>query len=56
MILSKHDKVPKTTLNINKWIYSELIEIKNKIQKNIEDYRFDEAAKTCLQICLALIL
>jgi len=23
----------------------ELISIKNKIQKNIEDYRFDEAAK-----------
>ena len=46
---SKTDKVPKTTLNINKWIYSELIEIKNKIQKNIEDYRFDEAAKNAYQ-------
>ena len=45
----KTDKVPKTTLNINKWIYSELIEIKNKIQKNIEDYRFDEAAKNAYQ-------
>ncbi len=46
---SKTDKVPKTTLNINKWIYSELIEIKDKIQKNIEDYRFDEAAKNAYQ-------
>ena len=36
---NKTDKVPKTTLNINKWIYSELIEIKDKIQKNIKDYR-----------------
>ena len=46
---TKTDKVPKTTLNINKWIYSELIETKNKIQKNIEDYRFDEAAKNAYQ-------
>ena len=28
---SKTGKVPKTTVNINKWIYSELIETKNKI-------------------------
>jgi len=45
----KTDKVPKTTLNINKWIYSELIEIKTKIQKNVNDYRFDEAAKNAYQ-------
>ncbi len=45
----KTNKVPKISLNINKWIYSELIETKNKIQKNIEDYRFDEAAKNAYQ-------
>ena len=52
----KTNKVPKISLNINKWIYSELIETKNKIEKNIEDYRFDEAARKCLSICLAFIL
>ena len=36
---------PSLTININKWIYSELIETKNKIEKNLKDYRFDEAAK-----------
>ena len=42
---SKTDRIPKITLNINKWIYSELIETKNKVEKNLKDYRFDEAAK-----------
>ncbi|MDC1338387.1 valine--tRNA ligase [Pelagibacteraceae bacterium] len=36
---------PSLTININKWIYSELIETKNKIEKNLKNYRFDEAAK-----------
>jgi valyl-tRNA synthetase len=36
---------PNFTLNINKWIYSELIEVKSTIEQNIKDYRFDEAAK-----------
>ena len=39
------DKVPSLNVNINKWIYSELIETKNKTEKNLADYRFDEAAK-----------
>merc|ERR1711991_741242 len=39
------DKVPSLNVNINKWIYSELVEAKNKIEKNLEDYRFDEEAK-----------
>ncbi len=43
------DKVPSLNININKWIYSELIETKNKIEKNLEDYRFDEAAKNAYQ-------
>jgi valyl-tRNA synthetase len=32
-----------------KWIYAELIEAKSKIEKNIKDYRFDEAAKNAYQ-------
>ncbi len=37
---------PKTlSLNINKWIYSELIKTKNLAEKHIKDYRFDEATK-----------
>ena len=42
---SKVDKKPTLSTNINKWIYSELIETKNRIEKNLKDYRFDEAAK-----------
>ena len=36
-------------VNINKWIYSEFLTKKNEIQKNIKDYRFDEAAKNVYQ-------
>ncbi len=43
------DQVPNLNVNINKWIYSELIEAKNKIEKNLNDYRFDEAAKNAYQ-------
>ncbi|QIZ20414.1 valine--tRNA ligase [Candidatus Pelagibacter giovannonii] len=46
---SKIEKKPSLTININKWIYSELIETKNKIEKNLKDYRFDEAAKNAYQ-------
>ena len=46
---SKIDKKPTLSININKWIYSELIETKNKIEKNLKDYRFDEAAKNAYQ-------
>jgi valyl-tRNA synthetase len=47
--LTDIDKVPNLTVNINKWIYSELIDTKQKIEKNLEDYRFDEAAKNAYQ-------
>ena len=43
------NKVPKCKININKWIYSELIDTKNKIEKNLKNYRFDEAAKNAYQ-------
>ncbi len=46
---SKTDKIPKITLNINKWIHSQLIETKEKIEKNLKDYRFDEAARNAYQ-------
>jgi valyl-tRNA synthetase len=38
-------KIPKLKVNINKWIYFELLKTSKLIKKNIEDYRFDEAAK-----------
>jgi valyl-tRNA synthetase len=46
---SKIDKTSKLTININKWIYSELLLAKDKIEKNLEEYRFDEAAKNAYQ-------
>jgi valyl-tRNA synthetase len=45
----KIDKIPKLIININKWIYSELLETNTKIKKNLKDYRFDEAAKNAYQ-------
>jgi len=42
----KNSKIlPNLKVNINKWIYFELLETSKLIKKNIEDYRFDEAAK-----------
>ncbi len=40
---------PKISININKWIYTQLLETKINIEKNIKTYRFDEAAKICYQ-------
>ena len=45
----KIDKTPKLKININKWIYSELLLAKDKIEKNLKEYRFDEAAKNAYQ-------
>ena len=39
-------KPSKLKININKWIYSELIFSKNQIEKYIKSYRFDEASRT----------
>ena len=36
----------KLSLNINKWIYGELINTKKLTEKYIQNYRFDEATKT----------
>ena len=48
-VFSKTSKTPKISININKWIYGELIETKNIVEKNIKDYRFDEAARNVYQ-------
>ena len=42
-------KKPKISININKWIYAELLETKKNVEKNIKDYRFDEAARNSYQ-------
>ena len=46
---NKTSKTPKILININKWIYGELIETKNIVEQNIKDYRFDEAARNVYQ-------
>ena len=43
------DKTPNFKININKWIYSKLLETKDKTEKNLKDYRFDEASKNAYQ-------
>ena len=35
----------KLSLNINKWIYTELIKTKNLAEQHINTYRFDEASR-----------
>ena len=42
-------KSPKIKLNINKWIISELNQTTKEIEKNIKEYRFDEAARNIYQ-------
>jgi valyl-tRNA synthetase len=46
---TKTNKVPNFTININQWIHFELTKAKIKIEKNLKDYRFDEAAKNVYQ-------
>ncbi len=42
-------KTPKSKININKWIHFELLNTKKNVEKNIKDYRFDEAARNIYQ-------
>ena len=44
-----NNQIPKPTVNINKWIFSELILAKDKIEINLKEYRFDEASKNAYQ-------
>ena len=41
---------------VNQWIYNEFVITQNLVTKNIENFRFDEASKVCLSICLALLI
>ena len=43
------NKPKKINANINKWIITEFLLVKENIKKNINDYRFDEAAKNVYQ-------
>ena len=43
------EKKPKISININKWIYTELLGTKKNVEKSIKDYRFDEAARNIYQ-------
>ncbi len=45
----KIKKAPKSKVNINKWIHFELTETKKIVEKNIKDYRFDEASRNIYQ-------
>jgi len=47
--LSKSFNINKTHLDINKWIYFELVSTNIKAKKYIENFRFDEAARVIYQ-------
>jgi Valyl-tRNA synthetase len=48
--------IKKINLDINKWIYFELVKTNNKAIEHIKNFRFDEASKVIYQFCLAFIL
>jgi len=47
--LSKKVNIKKTYLDVNKWIYFELVKTNNYAKKHIYNFRFDEAAKVIYQ-------
>jgi len=47
--LSKSFNINKIHLDVNKWIYFELVNTNIKAKKYIEDFRFDEAARMIYQ-------
>jgi len=47
--LSKSFNINKTRLDINKWIYFELVNTNTKVKKYIENFRFDEASRVIYQ-------
>jgi len=47
--LSKSFNINKTHLDINKWIYFELVNTNLKAKKYIENFRFDEASRVIYQ-------
>jgi len=46
---NKKINVKKINLDVNKWIYFELVKTNTNVQKYILNFRFDEAAKTIYQ-------
>ena len=46
---NNNKKIPIMKLNINKWIFSELLETTKIVEKNIKKYRFDEASRIAYQ-------
>ncbi len=47
--LSKNFNIKNITLDVNKWIYFELVNTNNKAKKHISNFRFDEAARIIYQ-------
>jgi len=47
--LSKSLNIKKINLDVNKWIYFELVNTSNLVKKHIDNFRFDEAAKIIYQ-------
>jgi len=47
--LNKKINIKKTNLDVNKWIYFELIKTANEAKKHISNFRFDEAARIIYQ-------
>ena len=47
--ISKKFSIKKVTLDVNKWIYLELVKTSKEAQKNILNFRFDEAARIIYQ-------
>ena len=43
--LDKKINLKKVKLPVNQWIYSEFIETQNQVNRHIENFRFDEAAR-----------
>ncbi len=46
---TKKFNINQIKLDVNKWIYFELVKVNKQAQKHIKDFRFDEAAKVIYQ-------
>ena len=47
--LNKNININSIKLPINQWIFNEFVETQNLVSKNLEAFRFDEAAKNAYQ-------
>ena len=47
--LSKKINISKIDLDVNKWIYFELVKVNSEVKKHISNFRFDEAARLIYQ-------